>query len=290
MPSINNLQIQTPAKINFSLFIQRRRRDGYHDLLLDFLPINLFDTIQFNIKKDGKTSLTSNFPELDGAHNLISKTVRELEKVSNRQLHLDIKLNKQIPMGAGLGGGSGNAAGTLIALNYLYQLNLTQPQLSEIALKLGADVPFFLNPTPSIATGIGEQLTKINTCNKFYMIAVYPDLHISTKEAYENCDISGRTTLFEKYSLDVLSQLSLTDLNDFWNYLASHYPEFKLCQQLLKENQALTTGLSGSGSTVFGIFRNQKERDQVFLHLDLKPGYKGFSCETMDSHSYLPKL
>ena len=288
MPAIKQFRINTPAKINFSLLIQKERSDGYHDLLLDFFPINLFDTITFKTKEDGKSSLTSDYPELNCENNTILKAIDGLQTLSKKKVILDVNLVKKIPMGAGLGGGSGNAAGTLIVLNDIYQLKLTHKQLEKIALSIGADVPFFLNPNPAFASGIGQKLTPITTSDQFFLVVIFPDLHISTKEAYKNCNISGRIHPIQNYSFETISRLPLIDLNDFWKYLSSRYPEFKKCESSLKKTGAFTVGLSGSGSSVFGIFKNQSDRDQAILNMNLSKSYQIIGCETMDSYSYLP--
>ena len=289
MSAKENLIINTPAKINFSLLIQKRRSDGYHDLQLDFFPINLFDTIKFKINKREETTLSSNFPELNNEHNTILKAISVLKKNIGKKINLDITLLKKIPMGAGLGGGSSNAAGVLLALNFLYDLELSRTRLEAMAIEIGADVPFFLNPIPSYATGIGENLIPIASFDKFFLIIIYPNLHISTKEAYNNCFISGRKNLIQSYSLGSLSKLTLTNLNDFWGYLTRNYPVLEACVSALKDIGALSTGLSGSGSTVFGIFKNRQERDHAILNLNLSESFQIFGCETMDSFSYLPK-
>lgn len=288
MPFKENLIIKTPAKINFSLLIQKRCSNGYHDLSLDFFPITLYDTITFKFNKSQETTLSANLPILNDKNNTILKAVNLLKKYTDRKINLVIELLKEIPMGAGLGGGSSNAAGALLALNYLYGLKLSRLQLEAIAVEIGADVPFFLNPKPSLATGIGEKLTPITSFDKFYLILIYPDLHISTKEAYRNCFISGRKNQIKSYSIRSISKLTLTDLNDFWGYLIKNYPLLETCVSSLKDIGALTTGLSGSGSTIFGIFNNRQERDHALLNLNLNENFKIFSCETMDSYSYLP--
>ena len=288
MSAINNLKINTPAKINFSLLIQKQRSDGYHELLLDFFPITLFDTITFKTKEDGESSLNSNYPELNCENNTILKAIDALNTLSKRRLILDVNLLKKIPLGAGLGGGSSNAAGTLVALNDFYQLKLTRIQLEEVALKIGADVPFFLNPGPAFASGIGEKLTPITTSDKFFLVVIFPDLHISTKEAYKNCNISGRKNPIQSYCFESVSRLPLVDLNDFWEYLSNHYPVFEKCVSALNRTGALTVGLSGSGSSVFGVFKNQIDRDRAVSNMNLSQSYQIFGCETLDSYSYLP--
>ncbi len=143
--------VQTPAKINFYLYIQGKRADGYHDLLLDLVPVSLYDTIEFQTSNTDQLKLSTHLGNLPQEENLVVKAVRLLEAHLNESFYLNIRLIKRIPSGAGLGGGSGNAAGTLVTLNKVLGLDLCQDDLLKMAMKLGADVPFFVRPRPSIA-------------------------------------------------------------------------------------------------------------------------------------------
>ena len=281
--------IQTPAKINFFLSIQRKRNDGYHDLLMDLIPVTLFDTISFQPIQDGGVHLDSNFNVISQEQNLIVQAVRSLEKLIQKQLSLRIVLKKNIPSGAGLGGGSGNAAGTLVTLNHIYKLGLSNNVLEKLALALGADVPFFINPQPSMAEGIGNVLSPIEDMEPVSLILIYPNLSISTAEAYTNCSTSERKNRLENYSFSNLKKISV-ERNDFWGILSEQYPVLKECRLKLLEVEAEAVGFSGSGSTLFGIFPDSKKRNQAFALLRDNTNWSIFCCETINHYQYISLL
>ncbi len=279
------LKFSTPAKINFHLFIQKKRADGYHELLMDLIPISLFDEITLLPTEDEGITLESNLKNLAAENNLVMKAIRILEKKSKKQFSLKINLQKKIPAGAGLGGGSGNAAGILVVLNWIFKLGFSNDQLREMALELGADVPFFINPRPSIAKGIGEKLNRLPTVKPVYLILLFPGFPISTKEAYSQCNISARNKLIPNYSLKQLEQLT-PEMNDFWEPLQKQFPDLEKCRIQLIEQNAIAAGISGSGSTLFSIFPDQDSRNQAFSNLTSSPGQKIFCCKTLNSHNY----
>ena len=172
------MKIQTPAKINPLLYILGKREDGFHELYMHMVPVSLYDTLTFaeNIKQGLNFQIKgASFTEPD-EDNLVVRAVRAFEKVSRVKVNYDILLEKKIPIGAGLGGGSGNAAGTLKALNYLFR-NSTQSSglipaetLHEIALELGSDIPFFLNPGPTEISGRGDKLRDLPNYPKFFVV------------------------------------------------------------------------------------------------------------------------
>ncbi|MBU3914286.1 4-(cytidine 5'-diphospho)-2-C-methyl-D-erythritol kinase [bacterium] len=276
----------TPAKINFHLFIQKKRADGYHELLMDLIPVSLFDEITlFPTDKEGIT-LESNLENLAAEENLVMKAVRILEEKTKTRFTLKIKLQKRIPAGAGLGGGSGNAAGTLVVMNQIFKIGFSDDQLREFALELGADVPFFINPRPSIAEGIGEKLSALPSFKPIYLILLFPGFPISTKEAYSQCNISARNKLISGYSPELLKQFA-PEMNDFWEPLQKQYPDLKKCHRQLIQQNAVAAGISGSGSTLFSVFPDQDSRNQAFSNLASIPDRKIFCCETLNSHTYI---
>lgn len=177
---MNQLKVKSPAKINIGLNIIRKRDDGYHDLETIFYPLNIHDEITF--ARSDKFSFRSNDENLSQEKtNLIIKAKEELEKYSGTKINVEIILSKNIPIGAGLGGGSSNAAATLLAINKMYELNIEAEKLSYIALQLGSDVPYFLNPVPAFAESRGEIILPINLKIEKPILIVNPDIHISTK-------------------------------------------------------------------------------------------------------------
>ena len=278
-------RFSTPAKINLFLRIQKKRSDGYHDLLLNYLPISLFDTIELQPSDGIGLELDGNLEDLSLEDNLVIKAIRVLEREVERQISLKIGLEKNIPAGAGLGGGSGNAAGMLVVLNRLLDLSLSESKLQQIALQLGADVPFFVTPKPSLAQGIGEKLTRLPDFEPLHLLLIYPGFSIPTAEAYRICQISGQTAPLKQYTIDEFASLR-QEMNDFWIPLTKLYPALEECRTTLMENHAIAAGLSGSGSTIFSIFETREKRDRVAASLKKQPLWQIFPCETLHHYEY----
>ncbi len=284
-PDTNHFTFQTPAKVNCFLYIQKKRADGFHELLMDLIPISLTDTLHLERTNRGGLEFSSNLHSVPGEENLVVKAVRLLEKVKNRQFSLKINLDKRIPSGAGLGGGSGNAAGTLKVLSRWYQLDLADKELNDLALKLGADVPFFLDPRPSLARGIGENLSGISEFEPLELLLLYPGFSISTGKAYSNCHISGRKEIIRSYTPGFLSTQK-ADINDFWLSLVKKYPVLINCRQRLIDEGAVFSGLSGSGSTVFGVFDCHDKCSKAFDELKSHESWTVLRCKTIQHHDY----
>jgi len=181
---MQKIELNSPAKINIGLNIIKKRKDGYHDLETIFYPLLLSDIISF--EKSKITKLDTNSFEIKALDtNIVIDSIKLMEKELNRELSVNIYLQKNIPIGAGLGGGSSNAATTLKAINQLYNLNLKYELLSSYALQLGSDVPYFLTPVPSYAASRGELLRRVQLFFGYPILLVNPGIHISTKWAFE---------------------------------------------------------------------------------------------------------
>lgn len=278
--------ISTPAKINLFINIQKRRNDGYHQLILDLIPVSLYDRITFSPPSHQSTELISNLNLGSAEENLIIKAIRQLESYTGKNLHLNVKLEKYIPVGAGLGGGSGNAAGTLVVLNQLFGLNLEIDELMKVAALIGADVPFFIQPKPAHAKGIGDDLSFLPRLEPLKLLVIFPGFSISTSEAYKDCTISGRRATITDYSIPELA-VHTPEMNDFWMSLSKKFPVLNECRNRLIGEGAMMAGLSGSGSGVFGIFQDRKSRDNAYKGLAAKKEWQVFPCETLNRHSYL---
>lgn len=276
----------TPAKVNFFLFVHDKRPDGYHELILDLIPISLYDKIEFYPSPKNGIELETNLPQVSPQDNLIVKAIRLLEERTNQRFSLNIRLCKVIPTGAGLGGGSGNAAGTLVVLNQFFKLGLSAGELRDIALKLGADVPFFIRPKPAVAKGIGEKLTFIPSFAPCHLLILFPNFSSSTSEAYARCNISARKTVLSDYSLGGLKKLT-PDMNDFWEYLTQKFPKLEEFRWRLLGENAVSAGLSGSGSSLYGIFPDINSREQALARLTSPADYTLFPCATLGDHQYL---
>ena len=245
------------AKINLGLNVVSRREDGYHNLETVFYPINLCDALEFIPAI--KTSLNvAGLPvEGDIEQNLVVRAFRLLQKEFQLP-ELEIVLLKHIPMGAGLGGGSADAAFMLKLLNEHFQLNLSVQQLEYYAAKLGADCPFFIRNKPVFAAGIGNEFTPINLSLKGYsLVLIKPDVHVSTAEAYAHVTCQRWcVSLMEVIEMPVEKWRQFL-FNDFETSVFLTYPELATIKQKLYDEGAVYAAMSGSGSTVYGIFKDK---------------------------------
>ncbi len=255
---MHEIVVNSPAKINLGLNILDKRIDGYHNLETIFYPLKLSDKITFKISDKFSFETNNNFISSESS-NLIIKAKELLEDISKEEINCDVFLEKNIPVGAGLGGGSSNAAITLLTLDKMLNLNLSDKKLSELALKLGSDVPFFLNPVPSIAKSRGENLKEISLQLEGYLVLVNPRINISTKWAFENLKSGNRTlSYYEGITEKIKNKEDIMDLitNDFEPIVFEKYPQIKSIKEKLINMGAYCSSMTGTGSTVFGVFRN----------------------------------
>lgn len=233
----------SPAKLNLFLHITGQRPDGYHTLQTVFQLIDLCDEISFTPRNDNQIVLTCNLPELATGDNLILKAAHAIKPQSNIK-GCDIHLNKVIPMGGGLGGGSSNAATTLLALNHLWDLNLSETELLAHALKLGADVPVFVKGLTCFAEGIGEKFTPLETPASAFFIA-QPPVHVSTQKLFSSTHLTRNTKpiTIRDYQAGVPTH------NDFESVVRAQYPEINaVFEQLGHLGQPK---LTGTGACIF---------------------------------------
>ena len=276
---MDKIVVNSPAKINLGLNLFGKRNDGFHNLETIFYPLKLADKIHIS-KTDDFIFTTNNSSLSSGTSNLVIKVKDLLENFTKEKINCNIYLEKNIPIGAGLGGGSSNAAVTLKALNKLFNLNLSNKTLLELALTLGSDIPFFLNPVPSFATSRGEILKEISLKLKGYLLLVYPGVHISTKWAFENCIPKNNKIQVQR----IIKKMSLDDdfsdllTNDFEEIVFAEYPQIKEIKERLIEMGAYFTLMTGTGSSVYGIFHN---KDKVEIAKEKFP---------KESFTYIEKL
>ena len=259
------MKLYPNAKINLGLNIVRKRPDNYHDLETVFYPIALCDELE--ITKAEKLELVLEGAPIEGdiESNLVVKAFRILEAAFDIA-PVKIVLNKKIPMGAGLGGGSSDAAYTLLGLNELFKLKLSKKQLAEYAAKLGADCAFFIYNEPMLGTGIGDQLASVEVDLEGYFIAlVKPNCFVSTAEAYANIapKIPDKKV---KYIVTLsVEQWKSMLKNDFEDNIFPSFPEIEEVKKTLYDAGAVYACMSGSGASVFGIFKEQPEGlEQLF--------------------------
>jgi len=248
-----------PAKINLFLRILRKRPDGYHDLASVMQQISLYDELTFSLRTEG---IALSCPDTDlpaDDTNLVVRAARSLFEHTGYSGGVAVTLAKRIPTAAGLGGGSSDAATTLMALNDLCSLNVSQTELIKIGAKLGADVPFFIFGPTAFATGIGDRLQALENAPKFSMVLNHPPFPLSTKTVYEKLNFT-LTKKENNYSIprfyalgDVIRELH----NDLEAVSMSLHPELADYKKLLINEGALGALMSGSGPTLFGLFADE---------------------------------
>ncbi|KAE9529281.1 4-(cytidine 5'-diphospho)-2-C-methyl-D-erythritol kinase [Testudinibacter aquarius] len=248
-----------PAKLNLFLYINRQRSDGYHELQTLFQFLDYGDWLTVDIRNDTQINLT---PHLDGVrpeHNLVYRAARLLQQHSGCRFGADLHLDKVLPMGGGLGGGSSNAATALVVLNQLWQLNLDLGSLAKLGLSLGADVPIFIYGNAAFAEGVGEELTACYPEEKWYLVAK-PNVSIATADIFADPALPRHTP---KKSLTTLLKQEFS--NDCEKIVRDHYPEVEhLLNWLL---QYAPARLTGTGACVFAEFDNKIAAQQVCKQL-----------------------
>lgn len=261
---METLVINTPAKINLGLNILHKREDGYHDIETVFYPINLYDTL--TISESSEFQFICDKPDLSNDNNLVVRAKSSLEDELKTKIKLKIELSKRIPAGAGLGGGSSDAAAAFAGLNNFLNLNIDDEHLRKIASKLGADIPFFLNPVPSYAENIGNVITPLECKIQFPIVLVTPGIRVSTKWAYENVKPSSPLytlkKLIEDCEIDFLYMQNKIK-NDFETSVFKVYPEIEEIKNDFYKLGAMFSLMSGSGSSVYGIFSNIDKADRA---------------------------
>jgi 4-diphosphocytidyl-2-C-methyl-D-erythritol kinase len=253
------MKLSPNCKINIGLRVVRKREDGYHDLETIFYPVyGLHDELEVEIADE--FAFLQDGIEVDclPTDNLIYKVYQRMQEHFPQIGNVRIRFKKNIPFGAGLGGGSSDAAHMAIALNELFQLGLTQKQLAEEVRPLGADCPFFIYNTPCYAEGIGDKLTPISLdLSGMRLVMIKPDCGVSTKEAYAGITPKGCSELFKVVQNG--SELFKVATNDFEDTVFVAHPEISEIKQRLLDAGAVYAAMSGSGSTVFGLFEHDAE-------------------------------
>lgn len=257
------------AKINLGLNIVEKRPDGYHNLETVFYPINLQDAIEVTkLEGDEDYHLKISGVQIEGSadNNLVVKAYRLLKKDFPNIGGIDIHMFKHIPTGAGLGGGSADAAFMIKLLNDKFKLNLSIEKMEEYAAILGADCAFFIQNKPVFASGIGNIFEPINLSLKgYYIVLVKPDIFVSTKDAFANISPKKPQQSLKEIIRMPIETWRATMKNDFEDSVFQKFPEIAAIKDKLYDMGAIYAAMSGSGSSVFGIFREQVEFvDEVF--------------------------
>ena len=241
------MKVKSPAKLNLHLEVIKKRKDGFHELRTVFQLIDLQDEIEFEITRNKIDLVENPLPIKD---NLILKAAHLLRERTKATQGVKIFLNKKIPMEKGLGGGSSNAATTLVVLNKLWETKLSKDELIEIGLELGSDIPFFIHGINSWAEGRGEIFKPLILPNQWFLL-VFPKTNISTRMAFNDIHISKNIPITKEEFLNGRSK------NSFTNWANEKFPEIKITFDQL--NNFGVPRLTGTGSTVFLSFKNKKE-------------------------------
>ena len=261
-----SLQLISPAKLNLFLHIVGQREDGYHNLQTIFQFIDFSDQLTFRVRNDNEIKLTPTLITLSTRENLITRAAKLLRRETGCVKGVDIVLSKNLPMGAGLGGGSSNAATTLVALNQLWDLNLSRQQLMDIGLELGADVPIFIYGHSAWAEGLGNEFTSMILPNRWYLLVI-PPCHVNTRKMF----------IDERLTRDT-PRIKITDYragvghNDFEPLVRQCYPEVDAALNWL--SQFGDARMSGSGGVVFLGFDSLDEASRIAARVP-----KGLSCK-----------
>lgn len=243
-----------PAKINLGLKVLSKRADGYHEIESCMLAIPMTDVLEVLPATDFSFRQSGILVDVPEEHNLCVKAFRlfqERYKIGNVWIHL----RKQLPMGAGLGGGSADATYVLLALNELFETRLSDDTLRNLAAELGSDCPFFVSKSAQIARGRGEILSEIPlNLSGWYLKIVNPGIHIGTKEAYSGVHFSTETKSLEALLSEPIERWKDVIKNDFETSIFEHHPSIAALKSELYAEGAVYASMSGSGSTVFGLF------------------------------------
>jgi len=258
------LSFKTPAKINLGLHMIHKREDGYHELETLLQMVSLYDSIELESLSSG-IELICDQPGIPKDHtNLVVQAARLLLDTCfpENKPGVRIRLDKKIPSGAGLGGGSGNAAGVLMGLNVLWDLKLSRKNLIPLSARLGADVPFFLTAPRALGRGRGDEVTSVQGIGKFDVLLVYPGFPIATPWVYQNLNLKltnpqNNISILKKFlSASQVGKLGECLYNDLEPVVIQRYPEIQAIKEALFSLGAKGSLLSGSGSTVFAVFDN----------------------------------
>ncbi|MCP4667150.1 MAG: 4-(cytidine 5'-diphospho)-2-C-methyl-D-erythritol kinase [Deltaproteobacteria bacterium] len=268
-------KVLAPAKLNIRLKITGRRPDGYHELISIMAPVGLFDRLDLEMtRQSGIRVRCKGFPVPDNEDNLVFRAAEAFFSQTGVAPGLSLKLTKHIPVAAGLGGGSSDAASTLMALNSMFSNPLLPEDLARTASRLGADVPFFLRHRPCIARGIGEILEPIENWPIFWYVIVTPPFGVSTSWVYENLKLEltkgendSIINIFNKEPLDIGRLLE----NDLESVTASHFPVINAIKKRLMGAGAEGALMTGSGPSVFGIFRSKNKALGAKRRLNPRP-------------------
>lgn len=283
---MENIYKKARAKINLTLEILNKREDNYHNLKSVFQKINLYDEIYIYKIKEDKFILKTNTPNLKVEDNIIYKAYIALKEKCKNITGIKVILKKNIPMQAGMAGGSTDCASFILAMNKLFHLNLNKKEIEEISKSLGADVVPCLYNRAVLAEGIGEIITKINTNFKYYIVIIKPTISCNTKEMFKKID-EEEVKFNKENTAKMIHSLENNDIDELSNNLYNSFEkvikekEIEDIKTQLRNNNAIGTLLTGSGSCVYGIFRNREMAKRAYKKM--KNQYETYICTSYNS-------
>lgn len=287
---MQSLSLSSPAKLNLRLDVLGKRADGYHELLMLMERVDLADEMEIHIVEKGISVTCNDQAVPEGEGNIAFRAIKEILAYSSRNVGVEIKLTKRIPVASGMGGGSSNAAAVIKGLNHLLKLKLPREKLMMIGAKIGADVPFFLFEGPAIASGIGDQLKKVKKIPKMSFVVVNPGIPVSTEWVYKNLSANGHNgNGHDKKPQDLPSAFNTKkDVvkilnNDLEKVTIKEFPIIAEIKKLLLAHKALGSQMTGSGPSVFGIFQDRAMLDKAVSKIESRAdkSWKVFRTESL---------
>jgi 4-diphosphocytidyl-2-C-methyl-D-erythritol kinase len=272
--------VKARAKINLNLIVLGKREDGYHNIKSVFQKVNLYDELFLSKTDTADIELVTNKDEINNPDNIICKAYYKLKEKFDIS-GVKVKLNKKIPMQAGMGGGSADCASFIIAMNKLFDIKMSQKEMEEIGRELGADVVPCLYDGAVLAEGIGEIITPIDAFCKFYLVIIKPQMNCNTKEMYKKIDekattsVDTTTEIINGIKTNNINQISANLYNSFEDVIENVELIKNIKNELLK-NGALGSLMTGSGSCVFGIFEHKNEAKKAFE--TLRKAHETYIC------------
>ncbi|NIO03845.1 MAG: 4-(cytidine 5'-diphospho)-2-C-methyl-D-erythritol kinase [Proteobacteria bacterium] len=267
----HSLLVRSPAKVNLTLEVLGKRSDGYHNIRSVMVPIDLSDVLHITLTEDDRVQVSCDRAEIpQDEENLAYRAGLLVLKAIGKRRGFHIRIQKRIPAGAGLGGGSSNAAAALMGLNRLLAARLSRSEMMRIGANLGADVPFFVLGRPALATGVGERLEALHGVPRFWLVLVYPGIHIASRWAYERLNLwltnPSDHIKMPAFSWNV-STLGRRLRNDLEKAVLEEYPVLEWIKQRLLSIGAAASLMSGSGSTIYGLFSGRREAEEAYDRL-----------------------
>lgn len=269
------MKIRAMSKVNLALDVLRRRENGYHDVCMIMQTLKLCDELDIVKRDDTKIIITTNRETLEcDENNLIYKAAKLIMEDAKVEAGFDIKLTKNIPIAAGMAGGSTDAAATLVALNKLLELNYDVNKLKELGVKIGADVPYCIEGGTQLSEGIGEVLTKLEDAPQCFVVVAKPHIGVSTKYVYENLHVENIKNhpdieiVKDAIASKDINKLASNMENILETVTSVKYPVIEELKKILKDNGALGAIMSGSGPTVFGLFDNEQAAKNALLKVE----------------------